>query len=245
MYRVDHSTAPSAAAQDQVDLLTVRRRLGHISADSIRLLIRANAVTGLQSIDLSSSFSCDSCEHAKTTRKVIRKHAATPQAKAFGDEIHTDVWGPAPISTLSGRKYYITFTDDHTRFTRLEILRTKDEAFQAYKTFAAWAETQHGVRIKRLRSDRGGEYTGGDFSKSLNSQGTERRLTTNDTPQHNGVAESLNRRLLERVRAVIHASQLPKSLWGEAAQFIVWLKNRVITRALGKVTPYERLWVET
>ena len=41
---------------------------------------------------------------------------------------------------------------------------------------------------------------------------------------------------------MLHASQLPKSLWGEAIHFIVWLKNRVITRALGKVTPYEELY---
>jgi transposase InsO family protein len=107
--------------------------------------------------------------------------------------------------------------------------------------FAAWAKT--GARIKRPRSDRGGEYTGGDFSSFLKSQGTERCLTTHDTPQHNGVAESLNRRLLERVHAVLHYSQLLKSLWGEAALFIVWLKNRVITRALGKVTPHEQLYV--
>jgi hypothetical protein len=93
LYRVGHPAAASAAVQEQVDLLTVHRRLGHISADSIRLLTRTNAATGLQPIDLSSPLSCDSCEHAKTTRKVIRKHATTPHAEAFGDEIHTDVWG--------------------------------------------------------------------------------------------------------------------------------------------------------
>jgi hypothetical protein len=36
--------------------------------------------------------------------------------------------------------------------------------------------------------------------------------------------------------------QLPKTLWGEATHFIIWLKNRVITRALGKVTPHKQLY---
>jgi transposase InsO family protein len=156
------------------------------------------------------------------------------QASSFGDEVHTDaaMSGDLPVSSLGGRKYYITFTDDHTRYTLLELLRNKNEALHAYKTFTAWAKTQHGVRIKCPRSDRSGEYTSGDFSSLLNSQGKERRLTTHDTPQHNGVAESLNRRLLERVRAVLHysqESQLLKSLCGEAALFIVWLKSGVIT----------------
>ena len=104
------------------------------------------------------------------------------------------------------------------RYTWLELLRSKDQAFKAYKTFVSWAQTQHRVKIKRLRSDRGGEYTGNDFTDFLKSQGTERRLTTHDTPQHNGIAESLNRRLLERVHAVSHHTRLPKSLWGR--QFI-------------------------
>ena len=243
LYKVEH-TLVAAAAAEPADILTVHRRLGHISADTIRSLVRTNAVTGLHLIDSSSPspLTCDSCDYAKATRKPIRKETATPLATSFGDEVHTDVWGPSSTPSLGGRKYYITFTDDHTRFTRLQLLRTKDEALQAYKTFAAWASTQHGAKIKRLRSDRGGEYTGNEFTAFLQSQGTERRLTTHDTPQHNGVAESLNRRLLERVRAVLHHSQLPKNLWGEAVNFIVWLKNRTTTRALGKTTPYEQLY---
>ena len=241
--KVEHALVAAAVAE-QVDILTVHRRLGHISADTIRSLVRTNAVTGLHLIDPnpSSPLVCDSCDYAKTTRKPIQKETTTPLATSFGDEVHTDVWKPSPINSLGGRRYYITFTDDHTRFTRLELLRTKDEAFQAYKTFVAWASTQHGAKIKRLRSDRGGEYTGNEFSDFLRSQGTERHLTTHDTPQHNGVAESLNRRLLERVRAVLHHSQLPKNLWGEALHFIVWLKNRLTTRALGKITPHEKLY---
>ena len=65
----------------------------------------------------------------------------------------------------------------------------------------AWVQTQHGATIKRLHSDRGGEFTGNKFTKFLQEQGTKRRLTTHDTPQHNGVAEALNRRLMERVHA--------------------------------------------
>jgi hypothetical protein len=46
---------------------------------------------------------------------------------------------------------------------------------------------------------------------------------------------------MERVRALLHHSGLPKSLWGEALQHATWLKNRTSTRALGATTPFERL----
>ena len=123
----------------------------------------------------------------------------------------------------------------------LTILQSKDEALNAYKAYAAWAHTQHGVWIKRLRSDRGGEYTGGKFTKFLKEQGTECRLTTHDTPQHNGVVESLNCCLVECVCAVLHQSRLPKMLWVEALHFVVWVKNHTLTQALGNVTPFEKL----
>ena len=65
--------------------------------------------------------------------------------RAFGDEVHTDIWGPSPTYSLGSRRYYVTFTDDYLRFTRLEVLHTKDEALDVYKLYATWACTQHGA----------------------------------------------------------------------------------------------------
>ena len=243
LYRVEHVCAATAAADEVIDIRTLHRRLGHVAASSIRALVRTQAIQGVSLIDDGQPIYCESCEYAKTTRKVIKKECEAPLASAFGIEIHSDLW-TSPLQSLGGRKYYVTFTDDHSRYTVTRLLRTKDEALQAYKDFTAWALTQHGAKIKRLHSDRGGEYMGHDFTKFLNEQGTERRATTHDTPQHNGVAESLNRRLGERIRAVLHHSGLPKNLWGEAVYHATWLKNRTSTRALGNITPHEKLYGE-
>ncbi len=56
------------------------------------------------------------------------------------------------------------------------------------------------------------------------------------------MAEFLNHRLVERVHAVLHHADLPKSLWGEAVHFIIWIKNRVTTKPLGKITPHQQLY---
>ncbi len=243
LFKVEHAlTGMAAMSPKHVDILTLHHRLGHISADSIRTLICSNAVSGLQLIDDFPPFTCDLCEYAKATRKPIWKEREAPPADTFGAEVHSGVWGPLPTLSLGGRKYYVTFTDDFSCYTRLEVLRTKDEAFGAYKAFSAWAKTQHSAHIKRLRSDRSGEFTGRDFTAFLQEEGTERRLTTHNTPQHNGVAESLNHRLLERVRAMLHQADLPKNLWAEVINFAVWLKNRTSTRVLGNITPYEHLY---
>ena len=155
--------------------------------------------------------------------------------------IQSDVWGPSPTKTLSGKSYYISFTDNKTHYTCTYLLAHKGEVLQAYLTFKAWSGTQHSAKIKVLHSNHGGKYLSWKFSDHLASQGTVLRLTFHDSPHKNGVAERLNRTLLEWVHAMLHTSRLPDRLWGEALQHTVWLKNQLSTKALRDITPYEIL----
>ena len=185
---------------------------------------------------------CDSCEYAKASRKPIGKERDPPHRKELGDEVHTDLWGPSPVQTPGHSSYYALFTDDHTRYTTLYLQKTKAETFASYKSYEAWLATQFNAKIKHLRSDRGGEYLSNEFSQHLKSKGTERCITVHDMPEHNGVAECLNRMLIEHVHAMLHASGLPKNLWGEAVMHVTWLKNRSSMRHLGTKMPYEALY---
>jgi hypothetical protein len=140
LYKVEHSYfVANTTPAERVDIHTLHRHLGHISATAIRTLIHNHAIEGIQLIDDGSPIICDSCKYAKMTCKIILKERTAPPAKCFGDKIHTDLWGPSPVNSLGRRRYYITFTDDHTWFTSIDILHTKDQALDAYKAFAAWA----------------------------------------------------------------------------------------------------------
>ena len=206
--------------------------------------MRNGVIEGLEA-DLTITIQpCASCEYGKATQKPIKKTHEELRASKFGDEIHSDVWGLSPVQTPGHKEYYVSFTDDHTRWTRLNLLATKHEVFKAYKIFEAWAKLQFGIQaFKFLCSDRGGEYLGKMFSSYLTLKGTVQKLTIHDTPEYNGVSECLNQTLLEQTRALLHLSKLPKNLWGETITHVVWLKNRTSTCALpeGK-TPYEMLY---
>ena len=242
LYRVAHDEPESAhVADEELTLDQFHRRMGHISTGVARRLVDKGFVTGvrLEPTPSGDPFFCESCVYAKATRKPVPKVREGERATKFGDEVHSDLWGPAPIETKGGRKYYITFTDDMSRLTHLYLLRLKSEAFEAFKQYEAWCMTHLGVAIKVLHSDRGGEYMDKSFILYLKSRGTEQRLTVHDTPAQNGVAERRNRTIVERVRALLHASGLPKFLWGEAARHVVWLMNRTSTKAVDGKTPFE------
>jgi hypothetical protein len=149
LYKVKRVYA-AATPEERVDLVTLHRCLAHIAPDAIRKMVKGGAIEGIQLVDDGSTLVCKACEQAKAMRKQICKEREAPLAAAFGDEVHTDVWGPSTIPSLGGRPYYVTFSDDHSRYTKLTVLRSKDKTLDAYKAFAAWAHTQKGVKIKHL-----------------------------------------------------------------------------------------------
>jgi transposase InsO family protein len=219
----------------------LHRRLGHVSHERARLLVKKGLVEGVTLEADSEVVVCESCEWAKGERKEVYKVRENERRTTIGDEIHSDLWGPAPVESINHKRYYVSFTDDYSRYTNVYFLHTKDETFNAYRTYEAWLSNQYKARVKALRSDRGGEYSSDEFSAHLKKAGTIRKLTVHDTPEHNGVAERLNRTLLEKVRAMLHESDLPKFLWAEATAHAVYLKNRTWTRTIGNTTPFELL----
>jgi hypothetical protein len=89
-------------------------------------------VTGVRLIySPTKDFFCPSCIYAKATRKAAPKMKEGERADVFGGEVHSDLWGKAPIESRGGKKYYVTFIDDKTRLTLLYLLGKKSETENA------------------------------------------------------------------------------------------------------------------
>ena len=58
----------------------------------------------------------------------------------------------------NGESYFVTFTDDFTRYGYVYLLKHKHEVFETFQVFQNEVENQLGKTIKTIRSDRGGEY---------------------------------------------------------------------------------------
>ena len=202
LYRVEHEKEEVAAAviPEVVTVDKLHRLLGHVSPEAAKVMVKKEIVEGL-TLDESSQMptTCSSCEYGKAHRKPIKKERKAPRASKIGEEVHTDVWGPSPIRTIGGREYFSAYTDDYSRYSKLYLQRLKSETFASYKKYEAFLRRQRGAEIKKLHSDRRGEYLSKKFSDHLGEKGTVRNLTVHDTPEHNGVAERLNRTLLEKV----------------------------------------------
>ena len=71
--------------------------------------------------------------------------------------IHSDVCGPISTTARGGYQYFVTFTDDLSRYGYIYLMRHKSETFEKFKEFRIEVQNQLGKTIKLLQSDRGGE----------------------------------------------------------------------------------------
>ncbi|GJZ70029.1 retrotransposon protein, putative, ty1-copia subclass, partial [Tanacetum coccineum] len=139
-----------------------------------------------------------------------------------------------------GASYFITFTNNYSRYGYVYLLKHKHEVFETFKVFKNEVKNQLGKTIKAIRSDRGDEYISQEFKDYLKANRIVQQLTPPYTPQHNGVFERRNRTLLDMVRSMMNLTTLPLFFWDYALESPTRILNMVPTKKVDK-TPYE-LW---
>jgi transposase InsO family protein len=205
------------------------QRLGHLNMHIVRKMIPVLKGT--------SNIKCKSCFQGKMAR-VSFNTSNSRHNEIFG-LIHSDVCGPFEENAIGGYRYYVTFIDDKSRYTFVYLLRAKSEVFEKFKEFEALVKNKYMKSIKILRSDNGGEYMSKDFDNFLKSKGIEKQLSVAYTPQQNGVAERMNRTIVESARTMMIHANLSKSYWGYAVMNAVYVRNRCISRVLDGKSAFE------
>jgi transposase InsO family protein len=99
-----------------------------------------------------------------------------------------------------------------------------------FKIYKAEVENQLKRKIKRIRSDHGGEYFSNVFTSFYEEHGIIHERTSPYLPQSNRVAERKNRTLTDLVNAMLDIAGLSKEWWGEAILTACHVQNRVLMK---------------
>ncbi|MBW0511095.1 hypothetical protein O181_050810 [Austropuccinia psidii MF-1] len=92
-------------------------------------------------------------------------------------------------------------------------------------------EKKHDRTIKKLVSDRGGEFLNSQFKELADSSGFQHIFSPSYTPQHNGFAERANWTIPEKAECLPNSSNLPKPYWDEAINTATILSNLIPTQS--------------
>ena len=176
---------------------------------------------------------CEVCKAAKATRKAVSKtRESEPETTKPFSRVWTDVKGKVDAD-FWGNKYVITFTCEVTRWTCVYFCQKKSQAKDRLKEFIQWVKRM-GHKVDRMQSDGGGEYTSNENAKVLSEfqvicleHDIEQNFTAAHTPAQNGVAERVNRTLVEHARCLLINAGLSSNFWSLAVKHVAYCRNRL------------------
>lgn len=213
------------------------RRFGHLNEQSMQKLVKKQLVSQLD-YDTSGEIGvCEACIGGKQCKNSFKSSKTVTSMPL--ELVHSDVCGKMGHKSIGGAEYFLTLLDDKTHYTWVYPLKTKDQVFDRFKEWQAEVENFTGQRVKTLRTDNGGEFTSNSFQAHLKACGIRHELTIPKTPEQNGVAERLNRTLVETTRAMLLDAKLPHKFWAEAISTATFLRNRSPTSAVEGTTPHQ------
>jgi hypothetical protein len=218
-------------------------RLGHISDQSIMKIVRSGMAEGMDVEENKTPTDyCDECEATARSQFPILEETLTRSNEPLG-RLFSHVCQVNHVSR-EGYSHFITFVDDHSRFTTIYPIKKESDTLEVFKEFLAEAEQQSGNRLKILRTDGGGEYSSPEFTDYLKEASIVHEKTGPNTPQEHCVAECVTWTLATMTMAMLVGAKSPggRTAWPYAIRHAAHIKNIIPHPALPDGTsPYE-LW---
>ena len=243
LYQLDCEAIPMDHASVSCEQSSVDRwhlRLGHLNGQQLERIVQKDLAIGVNIPRKEELSFCEGCIEGKMHRKPFKPVGEIRSTRRL-QLVHSDVCGPMQTASMGGKKYFVTFIDDYSRCCSVYFLRHKSEVMEKFKEFEAGAMNASDRRIGTLCTDNGGEYLSKEFEYYLKFKGIRHELTVPHSPEQNGVAERMNRTLMESARAMMSHAKLPNSYWAEAVSTAAYVRNRTPTTAIKEdKTPYER-----
>ncbi|CAN0840533.1 Retrovirus-related Pol polyprotein from transposon RE1 [Linum grandiflorum] len=216
-------------------------RLGHPNDLRLCTMFRNKWLSGNGIFD--QNHKCVHCLQAKFSQRSFST-STTVYSEPF-ELVHTDLWGPSPVTSRMGFRYFVLFVDHATRFTWVYFLRQKSDLLPIAREFIQMVSTQFGKQIKIIRSDPGGEFISNQLQELFKEKGILPQQSCPGVSQQNGLVERKNRHVLELTHTILFHSCVPPSFWVEAVHTVVHLINRQITPILKERSPYQVMYSRT
>ncbi|CAM9498217.1 unnamed protein product [Sphacelaria rigidula] len=136
------------------------------------------------------------------------------------------------------------FTDHYTRFKAGYFIETKDETLRTLCRFIKDLAIPLGLRVHRLRSDRGGEHIADYFGRYCKTTDILQEFTAPYTPQQDGISEPYGKTILKITSCLLNEANLPKIISGKIAANARVLINCLPHTSNDRDTPYHRTFLE-
>ena len=153
-----------------------------------------------------------------------------------------DLCGPLATISFGGVSYFMLVKDDARRYMFIYFRAHKSEALTKFQSVEKEILRDMKVQVNRIRTDHGGEFLSKDFQQYTTGRGIKHEFSAPYAPKQNGYIERSNRTVVEAVRSLLHAKNLPLRLLAKAAAIVVHVFNRFVNKIFNNMIPYELIY---
>jgi hypothetical protein len=216
----------------------LHQRLGHYAARKLRRL--GGVVDGLSEkeiLDIPKQMHCDACARAKSIRSSFPPSES--RASSTLELLHMDLAGPSEVESIGGKRYMLIIVDDFTRYYHTILLHKKSDAYMKAVEWISQQERRLDAKVKRIRTDGGGEFIGADWKEFYSTKGIQHEKTVAYSPEQNGRAERAVGIVKNGARTYMMQSRLPMTFWGAAVCNFTYTRNMLPTVTSPTISPHE------
>ena len=127
---------------------------------------------------------CVLAKHRHASFSISNKKVSIPFAL-----VHSDIWGLATISNISGSRWFVSFIYDCTQITWVFLLKQTLDVSTLFPYFHKMVKTQFGVGIKKFRPDNANDYFNQVLSSYFQKEDIIHESSYVSTLQQNEVAK--------------------------------------------------------
>lgn len=135
-------------------------RLGHMADRTLKQVCIPGHTHG-------SVKHCEACAKGKSKKNSFPR--SDSESENILELLHVDLAGPF-TNNIQGGKYFMVIVDDRSRYYEVYILKHRSEALGFIKRFTQLDETRTGKKVKRIRSDNGGEFLNDEWDQGINTK---------------------------------------------------------------------------
>lgn len=158
---------------------------------------------------------CEECSNGKFRRHV---RGSITDASAFGT-LQVDTKGSLETDSHQGHKYFVTSTEEFSRFVAVRPIKSKGDAATSVLRFVRYFEKYSDDVVKKIHNVGGTEFR--RALASLKYEGVELSMTAAYRSESNGLVERAHQTVTANSRTCLRQSKLPEKFWNYAVRHVV------------------------
>nr|GEV82441.1 hypothetical protein [Tanacetum cinerariifolium] len=166
---------------------------------------KKSLIRGLPRLKFEKDHLCFACQLGKSKKYTHKPKTENTNVEVL-NTLHMDLCGPMRVQTINGKIYILVIVDDYSRFSWVNILRSKDETPKVVIKFLQQIQVGLNKTVRYIRTDNGTKFANKSLTEYYERVGifSPKDSSKDSTTERPKILENYNQELILEYSLVMH-----------------------------------------